>query len=95
MVFGEFAVLLCIIAVALIGALMLTGRLPLQRGLRVVLGCFILIGAPVIAGSLMTAGTDEAIVQASAAELGSLPVREELPPSEFNPYAQASVGGDR
>lgn len=50
---GEIALGVCVIAVALVGALMLTGRLPLREGGRVILGCFVLLGAPVIAAGFV------------------------------------------
>ena len=50
---GEIALGVCVIAVALFGALMLTGRLPLREGMRVVIGCFVLLGAPVIAAGIV------------------------------------------
>ena len=90
---GEIALGVCIIAVAFIGALMLTGRLPLREGARVVLGCFVLLGAPVIAAGFV--GGAEWV-----AELSPLPppiivqpeeTRPDLPPSDFDPYAGASL----
>jgi type IV secretory pathway VirB2 component (pilin) len=53
--FGQVAVTLCVLAVALIGILMLTGRLPLRRGLMVVIGIFVLLGAPSISYGLLMA----------------------------------------
>ena len=52
---GEVAVILCVLAVAFIGALMLTGRLPLRRGMMVIVGCFVLLGAPMIAAGIVNA----------------------------------------
>ena len=45
--------ILCVLAVAFVGMLMLTGRLALREGLRVALGCFILLGAPAIASAFV------------------------------------------
>lgn len=53
--FGQIAVILCVLAVAFVGALMLTGRLPVRRGMMVVIGCFILLGAPIIAAGVLNA----------------------------------------
>lgn len=91
---GEIAIILCVLAVAFIGALMLTGRLPLREGMRVVLGCFVLLGAPVIASGLMQAGSGLAgtappIPPVAAA---SEAPRADLPPANYDPYAGASLG---
>ena len=53
---GEIALGLCVIAVAVIGALMLTGRLPLRQGARIMAGSFVLLGAPVIASGFVGGG---------------------------------------
>ena len=53
--FGQVALSLCVLAVAMIGMLMLTGRLPVRRGLMVAIGCFVLLGAPTIAYGVMSA----------------------------------------
>lgn len=53
--FGQVALTLCVLAVALIGALMLTGRLPVKRGMMVVIGCFVLLGAPLVAAGVIRA----------------------------------------
>lgn len=93
---GEFALGLCVIAVAFIGALMLTGRLPLREGMRVVVGCFVLLGSPMIATGLARGGN-------RTLEASSLPPpiavqievpRPGLPPSNFDPYAGASLRED-
>jgi type IV secretion system protein VirB2 len=68
---GEVAVVLCVIAVALVGMAMLTGRLALRQGVQVALGCFILLGAPVIAGGLLQiidSGNMQAAPPTSAAQ---------------------------
>jgi type IV secretory pathway VirB2 component (pilin) len=90
---GEIALGVCVIAVALIGALMLTGRLPLREGARVVVGCFVLLGAPVIAAGFVGGGSE--VIEHSAPTLVALPIeglRPELPPANFDPYAGASLG---
>lgn len=93
LVLGEIALVVCIIAVALIGALMLTGRLPLREGARVVVGCFVLMGAPVIAVGFVGGGNG--VVKSSALPpLVTVPIersRSDLPPAGFDPYAGASL----
>ncbi len=94
LLFGEAALALCVIAVALIGAVMLSGRLPLRGSARVILGCFVLLGAPLIASNFV-AGTRET---RSATDLPQpiavqhKPAREELPPANYDPYSGASLG---
>jgi type IV secretion system protein VirB2 len=93
---GEFALGVCVVAVAFIGALMLTGRLPLRESARVVVGCFVLLGAPVIARGFVGGGSG--VIEAS-----SLPPpvavpfespRPDLPPANLDPYAGASLRDD-
>ena len=91
---GDIALGVCIIAVALTGALMLTGRLPLREGARVMVGCFVLLGAPVIAAGFVERGS--AVIEASL--LSPPPItpptespRPYLPPPNFDPYAGASL----
>lgn len=95
-VFGQVAVSLCMIAVAVVGFVMLSGRLPVRRGLWTVLGCFVLLGAPVIAGVFMDGRRSEvaARIAAPAIERPELDAREELPPAENDPYAGASFRRD-
>lgn len=88
---GGLATGICVIAVAVVGLTMMSGRLPVRDGLRVVVGCFVLLGAPVIAGALMYDG-------AASEGFASLPIPEpasdprgELPPSNYDPYAGASL----
>lgn len=94
--FSEIALGICVLAVAFLGVLMLTGRLPLRGGVRVLLGCFVVLGAPVIASSLITVGLGsssyESLVTLLAAERSA---RETMPPSDYNPYARASLRGDQ
>ena len=54
-VFGSVATVLCVLAVAFVGALMLTGRLPVRQGFLVVIGCFVLLGAPLVAQGIVSA----------------------------------------
>lgn len=94
---GEFALGVCVIAVAFIGALMLTGRLPLREGARVVVGCFVLLGAPVIATEFVQGGGRIAEPSTSPAplEVQLEALRPDLPPANFDPYAGASLREDR
>lgn len=91
---GEVALGLCVIAVALVGALMLTGRLPLREGARIVIGCFALLGAPVIASGLMQ-GSDRLVDTSPPVPpiAGWVEVpRADMPPASYDPYAGASLG---
>jgi type IV secretory pathway VirB2 component (pilin) len=93
-VLDEIALGLCVIAVALIGALMLTGRLPLREGARIVVGCFVLLGAPVIAVGFVSGGSGvgEASVTSPPVAVQIDDPRPELPPANYDPYAGASLG---
>lgn len=90
---GEIALGVCVIAVALIGALMLTGRLPLREGARVVIGCFVLLGAPVIAVGFTT----ELRIRLSQPQSTSVDQKPEgkalrdLPPATYDPYSGATL----
>jgi len=89
---GEVAVTLCVLAVAFVGFSMLTGRISIRRGGQVILGCFILLGAPVIASSIlgvMGPGQSNAIPPVDTVVYEAQP-REELGPSNYNPYTGAS-----
>ena len=94
---GDLAIALCVIAVAIIGLLMMSGRLPIRQGAKVVLGCFVLLGAPVIASGFLQLGDEARVYDGAAAspQTQSLPPREELPPSTYDPYAGASMRDDR
>lgn len=93
---GEIAFGLCVIALALIGALMLTGRLPLRKGALIVIGCFVLSGAPVIATGMLELTASPLTAQLSIPQAGERSqLRPELPKADYNPYAQASVRDDR
>jgi type IV secretion system protein VirB2 len=90
---GEVAVMLCVLAVACIGGLMLAGRLPLRGGMRVVVGCFVLLGAPVIATGFVQGGSRVAQAPTSPSPV-PVPIetaRPDLPPANFDPYAGASL----
>ena len=91
---SEIALGVCVIAVALFGALILTGRLPLREGMRVVLGCFVLLGAPVIAAGFVVGGGSEVRIEPSVqpSDNGSIDTaRPSLPAADYDPYAGASL----
>ncbi len=95
-ILGEFALGLCVIAVAFIGARMLIGRLPLREGARIVVGCFVLLGAPVIARGLYDlGGISSPTLLSNLQTINPATPRPELPKATYNPYAQASVRDDR
>ena len=89
--------MLCVIAVALLGFMMLSGRMPLRRGLQVVLGCFMLLGASTIAAGLQQLGEDVRTDRAGAQIIvpnEGLANRRPLPPTNYDPYAGASLRRD-
>jgi len=89
---GNLALTLCELAVAYVGLLMLTGRLAVRAGLRVVLGCFILLGAPLIASAFVGFGQVQSNTPLPVpTTLASEDQRPELPPSDHDPYAGASL----
>ena len=94
---GGLAIGLCIIAVAIVGLLMMSGRLPVRQGAKVALGCFVLLGAPIIASGFLTLGEEARRFYGTNAipRAQTLPQREELPPSTYDPYAGASIRDDR
>lgn len=89
--FNEIAVVLCVLAVAFLGGLMLLGRLPVRSGLRIIIGCFVLFGAPIIAAGLVGLSQEGQNAGPQVAQLPESSPRDQLPPSDYNPYAQASV----
>ena len=91
---GTAAVMLCVIAIATIGLMMLGGRLNLRRGARIILGCFVLLGAPAIASGLMSIGEDGATPPPPPVQTAPIEPRLELPPSNYDPYARASLRSD-
>lgn len=89
---GEVALGLCVIAVAVIGAVMLGGRIPVRKGSRIVLGLFVALGAPVIAGGFARGiGGKMGIypLRPITSEVENL--RPNLPPAYLDPYAGASL----
>jgi type IV secretion system protein VirB2 len=92
---GDVALGLCVIAVAIIGAVMLGGRLPVREGMRTVLGFFVVLGAPVIADRFLgNFGETFEMSQPQPAEAEGVNVWPELPPADFDPYAGASLRAD-
>lgn len=94
---GSVAIGLCIIAVAFVGLMLMTGRLAIRDGMRVALGCFVLLGAPLIAAGLRGAADEAAASVASAPNepiVTSAAPPDPLPPSNYDPYAGASLRRD-
>jgi type IV secretory pathway VirB2 component (pilin) len=89
---GEFAISLCVIAVAIVGLMLMTGRLVIRDGMRVVIGCFILLGAPLVANGLRTV-VDEASPSYVPSEPSAPdgPSQAPLPAANYDPYAGASL----
>ncbi len=97
MLLGEIAGIICVIAVAFVGLMMLSGRLPLRQGVQVVMGCFVLLGAPAIAAAFLGAvepSTAPPLPQSAQALNDAQGPREELPPANYDPYAGASLRRD-
>jgi len=92
--FGNVAIALCMLAVALVGFLALTGRLPIRRGLFVIVGCFVVLGAPVLALGIGSAMQDEAPAPAPPIAEGEREPRGDLLPADYDPYAGASLRRD-
>ena len=93
---GSIAISLCVIAVAFLGFTMLTGRVPIRRGLFIALGAFILLAAPIIATGFaqIWQGQNAVSYAPEAIADSDLGPREDLPPSDYDPYAGASIRGD-
>ncbi len=93
-VLGELTVGVCVLALALMGALMLTGRLPLREGARIVVGCFVMVGAPVIASAFVVVGGNAISIEPPPppSDNGSKATsRPPLRPADYDPYAGASL----
>lgn len=87
---GEFAITLCVIAVALGGLLLMSGRVAIRQMVGVALGCFILLGAPLIATGLRAAAAPaSASARPEFVQAGISPAA--LPPANYDPYAGASL----
>ncbi len=94
---GSGAISLCVIAVAFVGLMLMAGRLAIRDGMRVVLGCFVLLGAPLIVAGLRGVA-DEAAASFAAPQSPPInvnaPPPEPLQPSNYDPYAGASLRRD-
>lgn len=93
---GSIAVTLCILAVAFVGFAMLRGTLPIKRGMFVALGAFVLLAAPVVATGFTSLWQSQSVVSYAPETFVSedLGPREDLPPSDYDPYAGVSLRSD-
>jgi len=82
-----------VIAVALVGMMMLTGRVAVRQGLRVTVGCFVLLGAPAVALVLQALAHRE-YAPGHVAVPAATPAPPTYPPSDYDPYAGASLQTD-
>jgi len=75
---------------------MLSGRFQVRGGIHVVLGCIVLLGAPSLAAGLFSiTSSEQSVVVAQAEPLEALPSpRQDLAPSDNDPYAGASLSMD-
>jgi type IV secretion system protein VirB2 len=93
---GSVAVILCVLAVAFVGLLLMSGRLALRDAGRVALACFVVLGASTIAAGLR--GAAVAVVPMShhpeTIPVAQLPPPPPLPPANYDPYAGASLRSD-
>lgn len=87
---GPLATSLCVISVALLGMMMLTGRVAVREGVRVTIGCFVLLGAPTVALALQAVAHGE-YAPAPASPPAVTPAPPAHPPSDYDPYAGASL----
>lgn len=94
LVSGTVAAALCVLAVALIGLLMLGGRVHMRRSARILVGCFLLLGAPAITGGLLSVVRLDAKSDLISPDTAPIDVRPPLPPSNYDPYAGASLRSD-
>lgn len=91
---GSVATILCVLAIAFVGLMMLSGRLPVRRGLQVVIGCFLLLGAPLVAMTFTDGWRSSAAASPPAVVAEPEVPREDLPPANYDPYAGASLRRD-
>jgi len=94
---GSVALGLCVVGVGMVGAMMLSGRLAVREGLRVLIGCFVLLGAPSIAASfqLLVDASGSAPPEAVLPSTAPAKPARNLPESNYDPYAGASLRDDR
>lgn len=92
---GTIATTVAVIAVAAVGFGMLWGRIELRRGATVIAGCFIVFGASnIAAGILAAAGGEPSFYPEITVERSPSPLPPSppvAPPSNYDPYAGASV----
>lgn len=94
-VLGDIALGLCVIAVALLGAVMLGGRVPVREGMRIVLGICAVLGTPVVAGGFAEGfGEKEEMSPPRPIKVVSGNERPDLPPANHDPYAGASLANE-
>ncbi|MEP3422875.1 MAG: TrbC/VirB2 family protein [Erythrobacter sp.] len=90
---GLLATTLCVVGVALLGFTMLTGRLSLRFAGRTVIGVCVLLGAPLIAGAFVSGSSQQSVPANAYVEASPQPPRD-LPPSDVDPNAGASLRRD-
>lgn len=91
---GSVATILCVLAIAFVGLMMLSGRLPIRRGLQVVIGCFLLLGAPLVALTFTDVWRQPIPSQEPVMIAEPADPRGNLPPADYDPYAGASLRRD-
>jgi hypothetical protein len=89
---GSVATILCVLAIAFVGLMLMSGRFAIRDGFRVVIGCFVLLGASAIGAGLRGVANDAAGSEAPGEVMGvPAPALPELRSSGFDPYAGASL----
>lgn len=91
---GSVATILCVLAIAFVGLMMLSGRFPVRRGFQVVIGCFLLLGAPLVSSMVIGISRQPAVVPPPAVTTELEVPRADLPPANYDPYAGASLRRD-
>ncbi|RXZ63900.1 TrbC/VirB2 family protein [Pelagerythrobacter rhizovicinus] len=91
---GSVATILCTLAIALVGLMMLSGRFPVRRGLQVAIGCFLLLGAPLVAITFTGVWRQPIPPQESIMVAEPADPRGDLLPADYDPYAGASLRPD-
>jgi hypothetical protein len=88
---GSLVTILCALAVATLGLLMLSGHWSVRRAARVVIGCFVLFGAQALAQELLSLSAQATGTGTSQAIVAVQPTRDPPTPIEYDPYARASM----
>lgn len=91
---GSVATILCVLAIAFVGLMMLSGRFPVRRGVQVVIGCFLLLGAPLVGMMFTDVWRSSAAAPPPAVVAEPEIPRKDLPPANYDPYAGASLRRD-